>query len=356
MKLKILFAKARVSQSNKCKGFASKNKINMETKMRKLISLCVTTLLVLSNQSLFADDPIMMEAEIDQLVEDISNWGRWGADDQLGTLNLITAETRKAAANLVEQGISVSLSQDLLLEAAVDNGNPFEHDMPTMPSTTNPWAVDKIGVRFHGLVHSHIDALCHYHYKGKYYNDRSVSMVTEEGCSNNSVMAMVDGIFTRGVLMDIPRLKGRDWLEPGYAVTPEDLEAWEEETGITVQSGDAVLLRTGRWARREALGAWAREGFAGWHVSTVEWLKDRDVAIIGSDAALDVSPSGVEGVGSPVHMLVLVALGMPILDAMNLEAVSEKAMEFGKYEFLLTASPLRVPQGTGSPLNAIATF
>ena len=323
----------------------------------KNVFLVVAVIGMLTSLSLVrADDHVMTEDEIDQLTRDLSNWGRWGADDQLGTLNLITPEKRREAAGLVERGESVSMAQDLLIETAADNGNPFEHEMPTLPSEKNPWAVDKIGVRFHGLVHSHIDALCHYHYKGRYYNNRPVSMVTEEGCSDNSVMAMVVGIFTRGILMDIPRLIGQDWLEPGYAVTPEDLEAWEEETGITVGSGDAVLLRTGRWARRAAVGPWAREGFAGWHVSTVEWLKERDVAIIGSDAALDVSPSGVEGVGSPVHMLVLVALGMPILDAMNLEAVSEKAAELNKFEFLLTASPLRVPQGTGSPLNAIATF
>ncbi|MBM87171.1 MAG: cyclase [Gammaproteobacteria bacterium] len=318
-----------------------------------VILLCATTFPVFQ---VFAADHVMADNEIDQLVQDLSNWGRWGADDQLGTLNLITEEKRREAAAIVRHGVSVSMAQDLLIEPAADNGNPFEHQMPTLPSEINPWAVDKIGVRFHGLVHSHIDALCHYHYKGKYYNDRPVSMVTEDGCSDNSVMTMVDGIFTRGILMDIPRLKGQEWLEPGYAVTPEDLEAWEAESGITVGSGDAVLLRTGRWARREAMGPWAREGFAGWHVSAVRWLKERDVAIIGSDAALDVSPSGVEGIGSPVHMLVLVALGMPILDAMNLEAASSKAEELGKFEFLLTAAPLRVPQGTGSPLNAIATF
>lgn len=321
--------------------------------MKKELFVCITVFAALHT---YADDHVITAEEIDQLAQNLSNWGRWGEGDQLGTLNLITEDKRRQAAVIVEHGVSVSMAQDFLLETAVDNGNPFEHEMPTLPTRSNPWAVDKIGVRFHGLVHSHIDALCHYHYKGRYYNNRPVSMVTADGCSANSVMTMVDGIFTRGILMDIPRLKGQSWLEPGYAVTPEDLEAWEAETGIMVGSGDAVLLRTGRWARREAMGPWAEEGFAGWHVSAVEWLKERDAAIIGSDAALDVSPSGVESVGSPVHMLVLVFLGMPILDAMNLEAVSAKAFELNKFEFLLTASPLRVPQGTGSPLNAIATF
>lgn len=294
-------------------------------------------------------------AEVDQMVTELSNWGRWGPDDQLGTLNLITEEKRRSAAALVTRGTSVSMAQTVLTETAADNGNPFEHEMQVLPNQNNPWAVDKFGVRFHGLTHSHIDSLCHHHYQGSYYNNKSVDQVTEQGCATGSVMTMADGIFTRGILMDIPRLKGVDWLEPGTPVMIEDLEAWEAETGITVGSGDAVLLRTGRWARREALGADNR-GFAGWHASTVAWLKERDVAIIGSDAALDVSPSGVEGVGSPVHMLVLVALGMPILDAMNLEAVAEKSAELNRWEFLLTAAPLKVTGGTGSPLNAIATF
>ncbi len=317
-------------------------------------SLGLVTVLVLGLCSA-ANGQEISNAEFERLMTELSNWGRWGADDQLGTLNLITEQKRQSAAALVSVGISVSMAQTVLTESAVDNGNPFEHEMRTLPTQENPWAVDKFGVTFHGLAHSHIDSLCHHHYKGRYYNNRSVDDVNQQGCGSGSVTAMGDGIFTRGILMDIPRLKGADWLEPGTAVTVADLEAWETATGITVGSGDAVVLRTGRWARRAALGP-DRLGFAGWHASTVAWLKARDVAIIGSDAALDVSPSGVEGVGSPVHALVLVALGMPILDAMNLEAVAAKAAELNRWEFLLTASPLKVTGGTGSPLNAIATF
>lgn len=317
-------------------------------------SLGLVTALVLGLCSA-ANSQEISNADFERLMTELSNWGRWGAVDQLGTLNLITEQKRQSAAELVSAGVSVSMAQTVLTEAAEDNGNPFEREMRTLPTQDNPWAVDKFGVTFHGLAHSHIDSLCHHHYKGKYYNNRSVDDVSGQGCASGSVTAMGDGIFTRGILMDIPRLKGVDWLEPGTAVTVADLEAWEAATGITVGSGDAVVLRTGRWARRAALGP-DRQGFAGWHASTVAWLKARDVAIIGSDAALDVSPSGVEGVGSPVHALVLVALGMPILDAMNLEAVAAKAAELNRWEFLLTAAPLKVVGGTGSPLNAIATF
>lgn len=296
-------------------------------------------------------------ADVDKLVTQLSNWGRWGKDDQLGTLNLITQEKRVAAAGLVKKGISVSLALPTLTEPAADSPSPYKHKMVVIPSEKNAWAVDSLEVVFHGFGHSHMDALCHLSHKGQYYNGRSISTVTEKGCTTGSIANIADGIFTRAVLMDIPRLKGKQWLEPGTGVTIEDLEAWEKHTGIKVGSGDAVLLRTGRWSRREALGPWsAGEGFAGFHVSTVEWLKQRDVAIVGTDGGLDVYPSGVEGVGAPVHLLVLVALGMPILDTMDLEAVADKAADLGRWEFLLTAAPLPVPNGTGSPLNAIATF
>ena len=326
------------------------------TKSRNLLAMASALVVAFITFSHAADDDLTV-ADLERMMVDLSNWGRWGADHQLGTLNLITAEKRIQAAGLVKLGVSVSMAQTLLTTPQIDSPSAFEHEMVVTPNDTNPWAVDRLSVVFHGLGHSHIDSLCHHGYKGKYYNDNSVSTITSDGCGTGSVITMADGIFTRAVLMDIPRLKGEKWLEPGTPVFAEDLEAWEQQIGIRVGSGDAVLLRTGRWARREALGAWdPGQGFAGFHASAVAWLKQRDVAIVGTDAGLDVSPSGMEGEGSPVHILVLVALGMPILDAMNLEAVAQKAAELERWEFLLTAAPLKVPTGTGSPLNAIATF
>lgn len=299
----------------------------------------------------------MSADDVEGLVKELSNWGRWGADDQLGTLNLITPAKRVAAAALVKEGVSVSLAHPLLTEPAADSPSAFEHKMVVTPTATNPWAVDSIGVVFHGFGHSHIDALCHLSHNGQYYNGNTIADVTDAGCAKGAIANIGDGIFTRAVLMDIPRLKNQKWLEPGTPVYVEDLEAWEKVAGIKVGSGDAVLLRTGRWTRRAELGPWsAADGFAGFHASTVKWFKERDVAIVGTDGGLDVYPSGVEGVGAPVHMLVLVALGMPILDTMDFEAVANAAAERQRWEFLLTAAPLRVPTGTGSPLNPIATF
>lgn len=166
---------------------------------------------------------------------------------------------------------------------------------------------------------------------------------------------MRNGIFTRAVLFDIPLLKGVPYLEPGTAIYPEDLEAWEKRAGVRVKAGDVVLIRTGRWARRAEKGPWSGD-LAGLHVTATRWLKSRDVAVLGGDSAQDVMPSGVDGVRQPVHLLVLVAMGMPILDNIDPEALSKAAQQRKRWEFLLTTSPLAVPGATGSPLNPIAIF
>jgi kynurenine formamidase len=290
-------------------------------------------------------------------LDELSNWGRWGENDELGTLNLITPAKRKAAAALVEQGISVSLAHETLTEAGPDNGNPYRHTMVATGEGAGPWAVDDVGVIFHGYAHSHLDAVCHRFHEGKMYNGYARASVDADGCSKLAISVAREGIFTRGVLMDIPRLKGVDYLEPGTAIYPEDLEAWEEQAGLEVGPGDVLLIRTGRWARRAAEGPWdVAAGSAGLHATSVRWLRERGVAVLGSDVASDVFPSGVEGYTHPVHLLVLVALGMPIFDNLDLEAVSAEAARQERWHFLLTAAPLVIPGGTGSPLNPIATF
>jgi kynurenine formamidase len=291
-------------------------------------------------------------------IEELSNWGRWGKDDQKGTLNHITPERRKAAARLVRDGVSVSLAHETLAERTEWNPNPFEHTMVMAGAGSDaPWAVDSIGVTFHGYAHSHLDAVCHLFYQGKMYNGYSRDEVTAEGCAKLAITNAGDGIFTRGVLMDLPAHFGERWLEPGRPIYPADLEAWEEKAGVRVGPGDVVLVRTGRWARWAAEGPWAlAERSAGLHASSVAWLRERDVAVLGSDVASDVFPSGVEGETHPVHLLVLYALGMPIFDNLDLEAVAAAAAERKRWEFLLTAAPMRIPGGTGSPLNPIATF
>jgi kynurenine formamidase len=188
------------------------------------------------------------------------------------------------------------------------------------------------------------------------YNGALQKDVTDQGAKELGVTAFKDGIFTRGILMDIPRLKGLPYLEPGAAIYPEDLEAWEKKAGLKVSSGDVVFIRTGRWARRAEKGAWDPARIAGLYASCAKWLKDRDVAMVGSDAATDVMPSGVSGVTQPMHQLVLIAMGTPIFDNCDLEALAASSAKRNRWAFLVTASPIPMPGGTGSPLNPIAIF
>jgi kynurenine formamidase len=290
--------------------------------------------------------------EFDQMFNQVKNWGRWGKDDQLGAANLITEAKRRQAIALAKNGITVSLAHNPLTEAAPDNTSPFEHTMNRGLST------DTYKVSYHGYAHSHIDALCHILYKDQTYNGYARAEVnTEKGCTKLGVQNLKNGIVTRGILLDIPRLKGLPYLEPGTPVFQEDLEAWEKKAGIKVSPGDAIFLRTGRWARREKLGPWpVSRNEAGYHASVAPWLKARGVSFLGSDDAQDVTPSLVEGVNLPVHTLAITALGVDILDNMDLEAVAETAARLNRWEFLLTVAPVPVTGGTGFPANPLAIF
>ena len=304
----------------------------------------------------------LTQADIERLMEELSNWGRWGTDDQLGAANLITPAKRLEAISLVTEGITVSLAHRLLTDEADDVPRPFQRRMLGLPDPTREPAFrgggsDNYNISYHGYSHSHIDSLCHILYKGQMYNGASQETITEEGCSNASIVNLQGGIVTRGVLIDIPRLKGMPYLEPGTPIYVEDLEAWEEMAGVTVRPGDAIFIRTGRWARRTDVGPWAiAQQAAGLHASTMPWVKARDVSFLGSDAAADVVPSQVEGVGLPVHLLTIVAMGVDLFDNQDLEALAETAARLNRWEFMLVASPLAVETGTGSPINALAIF
>ena len=188
------------------------------------------------------------------------------------------------------------------------------------------------------------------------YVDDDEAVLTE-GHPRNSIDVAEHGIFTRGILMDIPRLKGVPYLEPGTRIYPADLEAWEQQVGMKVASGDALFIRTGRWARRAAMGPWnAREGAAGLDASVIPWLRERDIAILAGEAPQDAIPPGGELTGLPVHGFALVYLGVHLFDNVALDDVAEAAAARNRWEFLLTVGPLRMVGGTGSPINPIATF
>ena len=290
------------------------------------------------------------QSELTLWMSELSNWGRWGADDERGTLNLITPESRVRAARLVKDGLSVSLARDSEKEKAADVSSPYEQTMRAA-------GMDAIAVSYHGYAHTHLDALWHIAVNDKSYNGVPRSLGWDHCAPKLSVLNVKSGVFTRGVLIDVPRLKGVKYLEPGVAVFSEDLEAWEKRANVRVGSGDAVFIYTGRWARRAEAGPWSvGEHAAGLHASVARWLKARDVAIVGHDGGNEVAPSLVEGVGLPLHQLLIVALGMPLFDNCDLEAVAAEAARLNRWEFLLTAAPLPITGGTGSPLNPIATF
>lgn len=290
------------------------------------------------------------------MVEELSNWGRWGADDQLGAVNLITPQKRQQSAQLVRLGISVSLARDVETEIAADNPNPFQHTMLSDGQTLHAqWCSDNFSVSYHGFAHSHIDSLCHYVHEQTLYNGFSSKVVTPEGAKRLDVNNLKNGIFTRGILIDGPALKGVPYLEPGTALYPSDLDAWEKKAKVKIGAGDVVLIYTGRWARRDAVGPWSGSQ-AGLHATSARWLRERDISILGSDGGSEVSPSGIPGVNSPIHLLMLHSMGVHMLDNLDLEALSAKAKELNRWDFLLTFAPLAVEGGTGSPLNPIATF
>ena len=296
---------------------------------------------------------------VDAWMKELSNWGRWGKDDQLGTLNLITPEKRKQAAALVKAGVSVSLARAVEKKEAIDNPSPFGHRM--LNTGDNPiigqFVSDEFAVQYHGYAHSHMDSLTHMSYKGKMYNGFEMAEVQAAGAPKLAVTTAKDGIFSKGILMDIARLKGVDYLERGTPIYPEDLASWEKKAGVKVEAGDVVFVRTGRWKLRDEKGPFdASEKSAGMYASCVKWFRERDIAMIGSDAASDVMPSRIRGALQPVHQLFLVALGTPIFDNCDLEALAEECARQNRWEFLLTAAPLPVGGGTGSPLNPIATF
>lgn len=295
---------------------------------------------------------------IDAWMKELSNWGRWGKTDQLGAVNLITPQVRRRAAALVKEGFSVSLSRDADSVRAVDNSRPFERKMISSGADPKPmFAMDTYTMSFHGASLTHFDALSHMVYQGKTYNGYPQEEIDGSGARQLAVNAYKNGFVSRGILMDIPRLKGVKYLELGTPIYPQDLEAWEKKAGVKVGPGDIVFIRTGRWARRAEKGAWdTDQQSAGLHVSCARWFKQRDIAILGSDAHAELMPSPVAGIPYPMHQLLLIAMGVPMLDNCDLEALGEAAAARQRWEFLLTAAPLSVPLGTGSPLNPIATF
>jgi len=301
--------------------------------------------------------PLVTQGQYVRWQTELSNWGRWGPDDELGAANLITPAKRAEAAGLVTEGHSVSLASNAQKYESLANPCPIEWSMVRASRAS---ASDTVAYPcIHGPGTTHLDAFAHIFFDGKMWNGYDVDgLVTmEDGALKNSIMAVKDGLVTRGVLYDIPRLKGVPYLEPGTRITVADLEAWEARTGVRVGPGDAFLIRWGRWARQDALGPFdtGREA-AGLDNNVIPWLRERDVAIAGWETPGYMPQPEGDISRLALHNFALTILGIQVLDRADFQALADAAAARNRWEFMVTIAPLPIPAGTGSPVNPIAMF
>lgn len=308
---------------------------------------------------------IKSKSDMRKVFDQVSNWGRWGKDDERGTLNYLTPAKTAAAAKLVKSGRSISCARNFPVHPGPDNptpalhhivvggDDPCAHGIPGMEVS-----LDFIGIAYHGLASSHIDALCHVFFEGKMYNGFPATDVRSTGARKNSIMSAKDGICGRGVLLDIPRLRGTAYIDPKEPVTAGELSAAEESQKVRVGEGDILLVAVGRDTHRAQAKLNPGEGppLGGLGPDCIPWLFERRIATLGSDAVHDPTPSPrpIEDWPIPVHMCGLVSMGLPLLDNLYLADLQSACAAESRWEFLLTVAPLRVEKGTGSPVNPIA--
>ncbi len=305
------------------------------------------------------------ESEVVSWFERLSNWGRWGPDDDLGTMNFVTDERRRASAAEIRHGIAVSCAHDIDTAHRPDMQNrpAPQRFMTGLPRSAaddgylGSVATEYIGMIYHSFTVTHLDSLSHTYWRGQAYGGRPGDIVASEtGAVDLDVTRVAGGIVTRGVLLDVADVNGVPWLEPGTPVFPHDLERVEERQGVEVRTGDAVLLRTGHGAYQRSVGYGdpAVTGQAGWHASCLPWLYEREVAVVGADTAQEARPNEFPNVRVPIHNIGVVAMGLWLLDNCDLEALGAECRRLGQWTFQLTVAPLRIVGGTGSPVNPIA--
>jgi kynurenine formamidase len=290
----------------------------------------------------------------------VRNWFRWGTDDTLGTLNYVTADRVRAAALLVRAGRRVAVGRPL--EHGTGRATePVLHfmlrtgaDAPDRgQDTTRDWA----GLPLHGPDNTHLDAFGHHSWDGACYGGRSArSAVTSDGAMAGDICPAADGIVSRGILLDVPRALGTDWIPAERAITTEDVERCEASQSVHVGTGDIVLVRTGRGRAPSGPESAGARRHTGLDPSVATWLHGRQVAVLGSDVDSEVRPARQPFVNSPVHALALVAMGLWLLDNADLEELSAVCAELRRWEFMCVLSPLRIRHGTASPVNPIAIF
>jgi Putative cyclase len=310
--------------------------------------------------------PTYDQALVDRWMTELSNWGRWGKDDERGTLNLITPEKRQQAMALARKGVVVSMEQKVVLipppPQQVDD-TPlaitfYDVHFKTMGPGDQPelagWTSEVQRYHPHGYG-THVDALCHTSDgKGRLYNGFLLEewVTPKTGCGKAGLGVWTEGIVTRGILVDMTRLKSARRREPGSPVMVEDIEAWEKQVGVKVSPGDALFVYDPGPVRN------GRPTLGGWDLTVLPWMKARGVALTGNFATTPGARLGgqVPGMQSADHRIALVALGMPLLDGPELKPLAEVAARENRWEFLFVMAPVPVPGGTGQIVNPLAMF
>jgi kynurenine formamidase len=299
----------------------------------------------------------------------LRNWGRWGVEDQLGTLNFLTPEKTRRAVGLVREGVTISCARTIRYDAGPDSPAPPIHYMvesgegwasgEKVSNRRNQVSVDFFGMIFHGHTITHLDSLAHFFWEGKMYNGRPAHLVsTSLGATVESVEVAKDGIITRGVLVDVPMIRGTNWVERGEGVMPQDIEEAERRCGFRVEEGDLLMVRTGQLHRRNQEGPVdpAAAGSTACQAACLPLFHQRGIAMICSDTGNDVMPPQYNRLSNPIHQVGIVAMGLWILDNANLEDLAAACQRRNRWEFMMCVGPLRLFNGTGSPLNPIAVF
>ena len=300
---------------------------------------------------------IPSQHDVEGYLKNRTNWGRWGKDDEVGAVNLITPEKRAAAASLVRSGRAVSLTRPFPTESAANNPNPAQHWMRFLDRSLGGAAIDYYGIAYHGQVTTHLDALCHVWDQNGMWNGRDPSKENNTwGANFGSVDKWEQGIITRGVLLDIPKYRGGPYVTQERPVHGWEMEDVAQAQGVSLQPGDALVVYQGREKWQEAnldKPYGSRPERPGMHASCLPFIRDKDVAALVWDM-MDFSPYGYD-IPWTVHGAIF-AYGVAILDNALLQPLAEACAEEGRYEFMLLIAPLSVAGGTGSPVNPIALF
>ena len=297
------------------------------------------------------------------------NWGKWGADDELGTLNYITPAIVQRAAGLVKRGVTFSLSIPFDSSGPQINQprrfNPIHRMILTGPDFTSGAFTRPGGVGFADDMvimalqcATQWDALSHCFLDGQLYNGYDANLVSSQGAKKNGIEKMARFIATRGVLLDIPRVKGVEWLEPGYAITTADLDAAVRAHRVSVGTGDALLVRTGQMAMCRKRGGWgdyAGGDAPGLSFHTATWLHERQIAAVATDTwGMEVRPNEIPNTYQPLHQVLIPNMGLLVGEIFDLDGLAEDCARDGVYEFQFVAPPLPVTGAVGTPVNPLA--